>query len=83
MDRPALAYRCGGSTGIANIWFAHLFPSFTLPVEIQQRHLTTGHHFSLKRAFLPVGLYSAGMLKLLIYFEKMRLAIDHTHFFKR
>jgi hypothetical protein len=72
-----------GAAQELRIGFAHLFPCFTLPVEIQQRHLTTGLHSSLKVVFLPVGLYSACVLKLLIYFEKMRLAIDHNHFFKR
>lgn len=83
MDRPALAYRCGGSTGFANGGPRTCFPVSPLLQLIQQRHLTTGQQCSLKLAFLPVGVYSTGMLNLLIYFEKMRLAIDHTHFFKR
>lgn len=72
-----------GAAQELRIWLAHLFPSFTLPVEIQRRHLTTGLHSSLKVVFLPVGQYSVCVLELLIYFEKMRLAIDHNHFFKR
>lgn len=43
VDKPTLAYRCGGSTGIVNRMerLTHLFPSFTQNVEKQFGHLTT------------------------------------------